>query len=82
MGSPTLPGVRRCGGVAGGRPEGLLDLLAPDEIAVQRVVGVHADASVQMLRGVQDARSASPAWNFAIATSAESPRRWRSGRLC
>ena len=40
--------------VGRGRAEGQLEMLGPGVVAVQRIVGVGAEAAVQMLRGLHD----------------------------
>ena len=50
-------------------PEGELELLGPEEVAVQRVVDVDADAAVQVLRGVHDALAALGRPELGDATS-------------
>src|SRR5438105_13152661 len=40
--------------LGGGRAQGELALLGPEEVTVQRVVDVDADAAVQVLGGVHD----------------------------
>ena len=54
-------------------------MLREQEVAVQRVLAVDADAAVQVLRGMHDPLTALGAQNFATATSAGagSPRRER-----